>query len=44
MKITHRYITENEFERIQRQAAIHRKCLLMLQAIPAQTPAAKESG
>lgn len=30
MKITHHHITANEIERLQRQAAIHRKCLLIL--------------
>lgn len=44
MKLTNHFTAKNEFERLQRQAAIHRKCLLMLQAIPAQTPAAKKAG
>lgn len=32
MTITHRYTAEGEAERLRRQAALHRKCLLLLRA------------
>lgn len=32
MKVTHHHITENEMERLERQAALHRKCLLLLRS------------
>ena len=44
MKITHHHTITNELERLQRQTAIHRKCLLLIQALPRQTPAAQRAG
>lgn len=37
MTITHRYITKDEAGRLQRQAALHRKCLLLLRTKAEQT-------
>lgn len=44
MKLTNHYTAENEFERLQRQVAIHRKCLLILQTLSKQSPAAQKAG
>lgn len=46
MKITNHYITASEPERIQRQAAIHRKCLLLIRGRFGQPPvyASKKAG
>lgn len=41
MKITHHHAAANEPERLQRQAAIHRKCLLLIRG---QAPATQEAG
>ena len=38
MKIVHHHITANEIERLQRQTAIHRKCLMLIRGRPGQTP------
>ena len=44
MKITHHYIPGGERERLRRQAAIHRRCLLLIRALPGQAPAARDAG
>lgn len=44
MKITHHHVAANELERLQRQTAIHRKCLLLIRAFPRQTPAMQKAG
>ena len=39
MKITHHHTTADELERLQRQTAIHRKCLLLIRGRHRQAPA-----
>lgn len=39
MKVSNVFATENASERVQRQAAIHRKCLMLLQARAERAPA-----
>ena len=44
LKITHHHIIADELERLQRQTAIHRKCLLMIRALPGQASAVQKAG
>lgn len=46
MRIKHHHMSANEMERLQRQAAIHRKCLLLIRGRFGQNPvyAPKKAG